>query len=78
MKIKMFNISIGTIIWRFYLMLTVVTIGLFTHQTWTIFLGYAIVISCMLGLSFRNKEEERKPVSKVIPMNGSKTFKKVS
>ncbi len=60
MKIKMFQASIASIMWRFYLLMAIVIIGVFTYQTWLFILGYAILATCLLGLKFEWKNKDEK------------------
>ncbi len=81
MKIKMYQASILSIILRFYLLLAVVTIGLFTQQTWMYIVGYAIVVSCMMGLKFEWKEKPKAVVrkeNKEASIKKIESFRKVS
>ncbi len=73
MNIKMYQLSFQSVLLRFYLMMAVVTIGLFTGQIWMYYLGFIIVFSCMMGISFQLKNKKKIKVkkhtqSKVLPM----------
>ena len=50
---EFFNINIATVIIRFYLMMAVVIIGVFTAQYWLVGLALPIFLSVMLGLSIK-------------------------
>lgn len=48
---KQFNINIGTMILRFYLMMLVVIIAGFLGQWWLAILAFPIFLSSMLGFT---------------------------
>jgi len=48
---KQFNINIGTMILRFYLMMLVVIIAGFLDQWWLAILAFPIFLSSMLGFT---------------------------
>ncbi len=60
MKIKLYSASIASIVWRFYLLSAIVIIGLFTHQIWVFIMAYAILITCMTGMSFESDKKVKK------------------
>jgi len=48
---KYFNLNIGTMILRFYLMVMVVILAGFIGQWWLAFLAFPIFLSSMLGFA---------------------------
>jgi hypothetical protein len=76
MKIEMFNANIGTLVWRFYLLMAVVIGGVFLSQVVpvgiSVVLGYFIAVSCMTGLAFSwgrtSKESVATPETKIVDM----------
>ncbi|MDX1939349.1 MAG: hypothetical protein SFU99_02290 [Saprospiraceae bacterium] len=55
---KVFNLSIGTVIVRFYLMMLVVIIAGFIGQWWLASLALPIFLSVMFGLTFQMNRKE--------------------
>ena len=53
---ELFNISLTTVMIRFYLMMAVVIIGLFTGLNWMAFLALPLFLSIMLGATFKTKK----------------------
>ena len=54
-----YNLGIGTVILRFYLMMAVVIIAGFTGQWWLSLLALPIMLSIMTGYSFKKNTEEK-------------------
>lgn len=52
---KQFDISIGTMVLRFYLMVLVIIVSGFTGQWWISIIGGAIFISSLMGFSLGKK-----------------------
>lgn len=59
---KAFDLGIGTVIARFYLMMGVILVAGFTGQWWLTILALPIFLSIMLGISF-GKDEKKKDAS---------------
>jgi len=57
---EFFNISVSTIVIRFFIMMAVIIAGVFTGQYWLVVLGLPIFLSGMLGIGFKTKEKEVK------------------
>lgn len=55
---KAFELSIGSVIFRFYLMMAVVIAAGFIGQWWLAILALPIFLSIMAGVSFTNKRTE--------------------
>lgn len=56
---KPFNLSVGSIIIRFYLMMAVIVIAGFSGQWWIAFFSLPIFLSAILGVG-QNKEKKQK------------------
>ncbi|MCB0663464.1 MAG: hypothetical protein KDC24_12040 [Saprospiraceae bacterium] len=54
-----YNLGIGTVILRFYLMMAVVIIAGFTGHWWLSLLALPIMLSIMTGYSFKKNTEEK-------------------
>lgn len=52
---EFFNINLGTVMFRFYLMMAVIILGVFTGQVWLTVLGLPIFLSTVLGISFKRR-----------------------
>ncbi len=50
---KMFSISIDTLIWRFYLMMAIVLVAVLSHNFLIAIVALPVFLSCMLGVQFR-------------------------
>lgn len=50
---EFFSIGIATIILRFFLMMAVIIVGVFTGQAWLTVLGLPIFLSIMLGVGLK-------------------------
>jgi hypothetical protein len=57
---EFFNISVSTIVMRFFLMMGVIITGVFTGQYWLVVLGLPIFLSAMLGVGFKSKAKDAK------------------
>ena len=57
---KLFEASIGTIVSRFFMMMAVVIIAGFSGQWWLSILALPILLSAMLGVSFKSKKNTAK------------------
>ena len=57
---EFFNISVSTIVIRFFIMMAVIIAGVFTGQYWLVVLGLPIFLSGMLGIGFKTKNEDVK------------------
>lgn len=55
---EFFNISVSTIVMRFFLMMGVIITGVFTGQYWLVVLGLPIFLSAMLGVGFKTKNKD--------------------
>ena len=73
-NIKTFDLSFGTIILRFYLMMGVVIVAGFSGYWLIAFLALPIFLSIMMGVSFQKDEmnSENKSVKNSSPSNASK------
>ncbi|MEL6657085.1 MAG: hypothetical protein AAFY48_12140 [Bacteroidota bacterium] len=69
---EFFSINIATVIIRFFLMMAVIIIGVFSGQWWLTVLGLPIFLSVMLGISFKRKQAQATAgVSRTITQNAS-------
>ncbi|MEL6970035.1 MAG: hypothetical protein AAFZ63_15880 [Bacteroidota bacterium] len=69
---EFFSINIATVIIRFFLMMAVIIIGVFSGQWWLTVLGLPIFLSVMLGISFKRKQAQvTTGVSRTITQNAS-------
>ncbi|MEL7247670.1 MAG: hypothetical protein AAFO03_04605 [Bacteroidota bacterium] len=69
---EFFSINIATVIIRFFLMMAVIIIGVFSGQWWLTVLGLPIFLSVMLGISFKRKQAQAVAgVSRTITQNAS-------
>ncbi|MEL6837016.1 MAG: hypothetical protein AAFP77_28695 [Bacteroidota bacterium] len=69
---EFFSINIATVIIRFFLMMAVIIIGVFSGQWWLTVLGLPIFLSVMLGISFKRKQVQAAAgVSRTITQNAS-------
>lgn len=50
---EFFSIGIPTVIIRFFLMMAVIIVGVFTGQAWLTVLGLPIFLSIMLGIGLK-------------------------
>jgi polyferredoxin len=57
-SMKAFNLSIGTVVARFYLMMAVVIIAGFIGQWWLTVLALPIFLSIMLGVTFGKDNDQ--------------------
>lgn len=55
-NLKTFDLSIGTIVLRFYLMMGVIIVAGFSGYWLTAFLALPIFLSIMMGVSFQKDE----------------------
>ncbi len=55
---EFFSIGIATIILRFFLMMAVIIVGVFTGQVWLTVLGLPIFLSIMLGVGLKRESKE--------------------
>ena len=54
---KAFELNLGTMLLRYYLMMLVILAAGFTGQWWLAALGLPIFLSTILGLAQKNKKE---------------------
>ena len=57
---EFFNISVSTIVIRFFIMMAVIITGVFTGQYWLVVLGLPIFLSGILGIGFKTKNKDVK------------------
>ncbi len=74
---KYFEVNLTTLLLRFYLMMAVIIIGVFTGQLWMAALGLPIFLSCMLGVSLK-KNKSALNTAKVVNLPAEKQEKKVA
>lgn len=55
---EFFSIGIATIILRFFLMMAVIIVGVFTGQVWLTVLGLPIFLSIMLGVGLKKESKK--------------------
>lgn len=55
---EFFSIGIATIILRFFLMMAVIIVGVFTGQGWLTVLGLPIFLSIMLGVGLKKESKK--------------------
>lgn len=55
---KVFNLTIGTVIIRFYLMMLIVIVAGFIGQWWLATLALPVFLSIMFGLTFEKNKKE--------------------
>jgi len=53
-KMNMFSLGIGGVVVRFFLMMTIIIVGVFAGMPWLTVLGLPIFLSALLGVSFSN------------------------
>jgi hypothetical protein len=53
---KMFELDVQTLLLRFFLMQGLVLLGGFINQWWIAVLALPILLSCMLGIKFKNNK----------------------
>jgi len=73
-NINLYQASFTTVILRFYLMMAVVTIGVYAGLWWITFLGFPIFLTAMLGVAVEptKKVEEMATSAKMVPLNMKK------
>ena len=61
----MFKLRISTLMWRFYLMMAVGIIAVYTHQAWMIALTFLIAVSAILGyrIDWPTRKTDRETIS---------------
>lgn len=71
----MFKLRIHILILRYYLMMLIAIIAVYTDQAWLIWVAMAVAVSAVLGFSFGGAAKEE---SKVVRMEASpeKTVRK--
>lgn len=74
---KYFDLSIGTLVLRFYLMMAVIIIAGFVGSWWLSILALPIFLSCVLGLNFK-KTKPTSDKTKVVQLPDQKRTKKVA
>jgi hypothetical protein len=75
----MFQLRISTLMWRFYLMMAVGIIAVYTAQSWLIVVTFAIAVSAILGYRIpwpRTEEKEGKHVA--LPPQAGKKLRQAS
>ena len=55
---EFFSIGIATVILRFFLMMAVIIVGVFSGQWWMAALGLPIFLSIMLGVGVKKDESK--------------------
>lgn len=50
-KVDMFSLSIGGVVVRFFLMMAIIIVGVFTGMPWLTLLGLPIFLSALMGVS---------------------------
>ena len=68
---KFFEASIGTIVSRFFLMMTVVILAGFTGQWWIAIFALPILLSAMTGVSFKSNKSSTLKQSTLDPISKS-------
>ncbi len=48
----MFKLNFANTVWRFYLVMLIGIIAVYTHQSWLIFVVFAVAVSAILGYQF--------------------------
>ena len=80
LKIQLFNLGIGEVVMRFYLMMSIAFLFGFMQQ-WILMVVFAgpIAASALLGMRFNlNTPQEAKRVGKIIHLELKKEIKKAS
>ena len=54
---KLFELSIGTLMLRYYLMMGVVIVGGFSGNWWLAFLALPILMTCLMGMTFTREDK---------------------
>lgn len=62
---NLFNLSIGTIVLRFYLMMLIVIVAGFVGQWWLAILAFPVLMSAMLGFTFGKNTQQTAAVKKL-------------
>lgn len=73
---KAFELSIGTVILRFYLMMLIVIVAGFIGQWWLAALALPVLLSIMSGISFSSKKKVEAKIKTLV--NASEQEKKAS
>lgn len=60
---EFFTLSIDKIVFRYFLMMAAVIVGVFTGQFWLAALGLPIFLSAILGLSFTSSKKAKNPAA---------------
>jgi len=70
----MFKLRISTLMWRFYLMMAVGMLAIYTAQSWLIVVTFAIAVSAILGYRLPWPRTEEKAGKRVAmpPKTGEK------
>lgn len=62
----MFKLRISSLVLRYYLMMAVAIVAVYTHQNWLVFVAFAVAVSAILG--YRIGGPAAKESGKVIRM----------
>jgi len=74
---KYFNLSIGTLVLRFYLMMLIIIVAGFIGQWWLSILALPVFLSCMLGINI-SKTKPTTDTAKVVKLPNKKGSEKVA
>ena len=64
-KVDMFSLSIGGVVVRFFLMMAIIIVGVFTGMPWLTVLGLPIFLSALMGVSIGGSANAEAKTSKM-------------
>lgn len=70
----MFKLSISSLVLRYYLMMVVAILAVYTSQDWLVFLAFAIAVSAVLG--YRVEMPSAKESGRLVRLEGTEREKK--
>ena len=71
----MFTLRISSLVLRYYLMMAVAIVAVYTHQSWLVFVAFAVAVSAILG--YRIGGPTAKESGKIIQLEEKAREKKV-
>ncbi|PHI19149.1 hypothetical protein CEQ90_14665 [Lewinellaceae bacterium SD302] len=75
---EFFTLSIDKIVFRYFLMMAAVIVGVFTGQFWLAALGLPIFLSAILGLSFTSSKKAKKSAALRTVKNNDRNLSKAA
>ena len=76
-KIKAFSLSMGVVVQRFFLMMALIIVGVFSGMVWMTFLALPVFLSALMGVSIRLADRQKIKVN-AVKMTPSSTVRKAS